>query len=318
MSKPSLNKLNTIYSLFFDDNESRNFNKYQIFSKFSTKFIPSWFRPMLEDMPRNLYYQEMIKGNVKDKVVIDLGSGTGMWTMEALSQGAKFVYLVERNPVLIKYLEKIFLNFPVKIIGKDISDLTNEDFNQCQPEVVIHEIFSTIAISEGVIPAFKKVNSLFNNISYIPQYFWMDASIAYVSPIKVSEKEKSYLGTNEELYYEILYPSRIRSRALADRAAIESAERHELNFVDLSKIDNNYQVKLNDFPIVLKNGKVHQVHLGFRFSAKIDDECFDTTTTESHWGGIVAEFYVSKYNEDKSKQFEFKLNDINIDTFIIK
>ncbi len=186
MSSKETKNLDKILDLFFDQDGSRKLENYQIFSKFSAKIMPNWFRPMLEDTERNIYYQKMIHGKVQDKIVVDLGAGTGMWTMESLSEGAKFVYLVERNPILVRYLTKIFKGKPVKVIGKDIKDLAISDFDHGIPEVIVHEIFSTIAISEGVIPAFKKINSLFKNkISYIPQYFWMEAYINKSRPIEI-------------------------------------------------------------------------------------------------------------------------------------
>lgn len=319
MSSKETKNLDKILDLFFNQEESRKFENYQIFSKFSSKIMPNWFRPMLEDTERNIFYQKMIHGKVQNKIVVDLGAGTGMWTMESLSQGAKFVYLVERNPILIKYLNHIFKGKPVKVIGKDIKDLSLADFDHGTPEVIVHEIFSTIAISEGVIPAFKKINSLFKDkISYIPQYFWMEAYVNKENPIEINENEKEILGSNAEIYYEVLYPSRIRSRGPDEKINFETAVLNELNFVDLASIDEDYHVSLKSFPLNLTPGMVHQVHLGFRFSAEKDQPCFDTNLVDSHWGGTVAEFYAPKGNSQNNKTFSFKLNDMNIDTFFVK
>ena len=316
MKKDNDDQLNYEFEHFFNQTSSRSLDIYQDFSRISSEFIPNWFRPMVEDHERNIYYKKMLKGKVKNKIVIDLGAGTGMWTMEALSEGAKFVYLVEKNPVLIKYLSKIFRDKPVKVIGKDIADLKITDFDNESPEVVVHEIFSTLAISEGIVPAFQKINSLFKNqISYYPQYFWMNAQVTTVDPLSLTTVETDILGTNTDVYFELIYPARIRSRAVTDKVQAERTILHELNFVDLSTIDEKFQVSLADIPVDLNPGKVHQVHLGFKFSAHKDDACFDTLKTESHWGGVVAEFYVAKSLKPQKKVLKFELNEMNIDSF---
>ncbi|MFY7993099.1 MAG: rRNA adenine N-6-methyltransferase family protein [Bacteriovoracaceae bacterium] len=316
MNKENDDQLNSEFELFFNQNSSRHFDTYQDFSRISSEFIPNWFRPMVEDQERNIYYKKMLEGKVKDKVVIDLGAGTGMWTMEALAGGAKFVYLVEKNPVLVKYLTKIFSGKPVKVLGKDIADLKITDFDNGSPEIVVHEIFSTLAISEGIVPAFQKINSLLKNkIAYYPQYFWMNAQVTTVDPLTLTKIETDILGSNADVYFELIYPARIRSRAVTDNLQLNETKTYELNFVDLSTIDEKFQVSLADLPVDLHPGKVHQVYLGFKFSAHKEEPCFDTLKTESHWGGVVAEFYVAKSLKPQKKVLKFELNEMNIDSF---
>jgi len=134
----------------------------------------------------------------------------------------------------------------------------------------------------------------------------------------INSNEKAILGNNAEIYYEVLYPSRIRGRGPDEKIDFETAVLHELNFVDLATIDEKYYVSLKDFPIELTLGMVHQVHLGFRFAAEKNEPCFDTNRVNSHWGGTVAEFYAPKGDIKKNRTFSFKLNDMNIDTFFVK
>ena len=50
---------------------------------------------LVNDKLRNEFYKDAIDKSVKDKVVLDFGSGTGLLSFYALAAGAKFVYAVE-------------------------------------------------------------------------------------------------------------------------------------------------------------------------------------------------------------------------------
>ena len=53
------------------------------------------FLPMINDTGRNIFYKSLIENNVKDKVVVDIGAGTGFLSILAAKAGAKKVYAVE-------------------------------------------------------------------------------------------------------------------------------------------------------------------------------------------------------------------------------
>lgn len=52
---------------------------------------------MLDDTARNNFYYTALKKYAADKIVLDVGSGTGIMAFYALKYGAKFVYAVERD-----------------------------------------------------------------------------------------------------------------------------------------------------------------------------------------------------------------------------
>lgn len=64
---------------------------------------------MLNDMPRNLAYKNAILANkefFKDKIVLDVGAGTGILSIFCAMAGAKKVYAVEASE-LAKLAEEI-------------------------------------------------------------------------------------------------------------------------------------------------------------------------------------------------------------------
>jgi hypothetical protein len=55
---------------------------------------------MIKDKRRNQFYYDALNKHAEGKVVLDMGSGTGILSFYALEAGAKFVYAVERNPAV--------------------------------------------------------------------------------------------------------------------------------------------------------------------------------------------------------------------------
>ena len=61
--------------------------------------FPAWHLEMLRDRERFDFYKKLIESNVKDKVVLDVGCGSGILSYLCLRFGAKKVYSVEFNPL---------------------------------------------------------------------------------------------------------------------------------------------------------------------------------------------------------------------------
>ena len=61
---------------------------------------------MLNDKLRNQFFYDALKKHVKGKVVLDVGSGTGLLAAYALEHGAKFVYAVEQIEQSAKSIPK--------------------------------------------------------------------------------------------------------------------------------------------------------------------------------------------------------------------
>ena len=57
---------------------------------------------MLLDSNRTNPYINFIKNNVKDKIVVECGTGTGFFSWLSIKYGAKKVYSCEKNPDTLK------------------------------------------------------------------------------------------------------------------------------------------------------------------------------------------------------------------------
>jgi len=71
------------------------------------KEIVFCYSGMLNAKTRNEFYYNALKKSAKDKVVIDIGTGTGLLAAYALEHGAKFVYAVEKNRVAANMAQNV-------------------------------------------------------------------------------------------------------------------------------------------------------------------------------------------------------------------
>ena len=131
-----------------------------------------------------------IRNSVYDKIVIDLGCGTGILGLNAINCGSKFVYFVERDPHMFHILENVInkklLSSQYKLINKDIEDLTVEDFDMGTPNITVSEFYGPRLFDEGYVNYTKHIRSLFPKCYFIPETFKVDFylnNIDYKQPI---------------------------------------------------------------------------------------------------------------------------------------
>lgn len=147
---------------------------------------------MLNGLPDRLerLLKPALKRNSQDKIIIDLGAGTGVLGLYALANGAKFVYFVERDPqmfhILSNVLHKKLPADKFKLINKDIEDLTIDDFDCGTPDVVVSEFYGPRLFDEGYVNYTKHLRSFIPDCYFIPETFEVEfylGDIDYTQPI---------------------------------------------------------------------------------------------------------------------------------------
>lgn len=130
----------------------------------------------------------------KDNIIIDLGCGTGVLGLHALSNGAKFVYFVERDTQMFHILQNVLPNkiegTNYKLINKDIESLSIDDFDCGTPDVVISEFYGPRLFDEGYVNYTKHLRSFLPNCRFIPETFKVEFylnDIDYSQPIWPSD-----------------------------------------------------------------------------------------------------------------------------------
>jgi len=83
--------------------------------------------PWLNDAGRNQFYKNTITENCKNKVCVDVGSGTGILADYALEAGATKVYCVEIRKSRANYLREKYRNKNVEIIEDNFLNVKIND-----------------------------------------------------------------------------------------------------------------------------------------------------------------------------------------------
>ncbi|XP_068384321.1 protein arginine N-methyltransferase 7 isoform X2 [Eschrichtius robustus] len=128
----------------------------------------SSYADMLHDKDRNMKYYQGIRAavsRVKDKgqkaLVLDIGTGTGLLSMMAVTAGADFCYAIEvfkpMADVAVKIVEKNGFGDKIKIINKHSTEVTigPDGDMPCRANILITELFDTELIGEGALPSYE-------------------------------------------------------------------------------------------------------------------------------------------------------------------
>lgn len=117
--------------------------------------IHSWHYGMLISQERSQFYNDLIKENCKDKVVLEIGTGSGLLAALAIKHGAKKVICCEENPLLAAAAQKLFkrlnLEDKVQLIMKNSKDIKTDEIPPI--DVILHELFGSDPFEEEMIPS---------------------------------------------------------------------------------------------------------------------------------------------------------------------
>ncbi len=126
----------------------------------TSKMVPLWHVPMMNELHRNDAYYEGIKTAAKPgKLVLEIGAGSGLLSMMAAKLGASKVVACEAEPLVAKTATEIVkangFAETVTILSKISYDVeVGKDLPE-KADVLIHEIFDSAIIGEHVLPALE-------------------------------------------------------------------------------------------------------------------------------------------------------------------
>lgn len=135
---------------------------------FHQEIARSSYADMLHDHDRNKKYYEGIRaavGRVKARgeavIVLDIGTGTGLLSMMAVTAGADYCYAVEvfkpTAETARRIVEKNGFSNKIKIINKHSTEVTvgPDGDMKTKANVLITELFDTELIGEGALPSYE-------------------------------------------------------------------------------------------------------------------------------------------------------------------
>ncbi|XP_045238632.1 protein arginine N-methyltransferase 7 isoform X2 [Macaca fascicularis] len=128
----------------------------------------SSYADMLHDKDRNIKYYQGIRAavsRVKDRgqkaLVLDIGTGTGLLSMMAVTAGADFCYAIEvfkpMADAAVKIVEKNGFSDKILVINKHSTEVTvgPEGDMPCRANILVTELFDTELIGEGALPSYE-------------------------------------------------------------------------------------------------------------------------------------------------------------------
>lgn len=107
--------------------------------------------PMINDVPRNLFYDRILSKNVKGKKCCDIGFGTGLLSILALKHGATSIIAYEQDPDRFELGKKVIahLGLTNRIeLKNQIASYTDIENSDC--DVIFHEIVHQGIWGEGL------------------------------------------------------------------------------------------------------------------------------------------------------------------------
>ncbi|KAL7978804.1 hypothetical protein Chor_013293 [Crotalus horridus] len=141
--------------------EDENYDYHQ-------EIVRSCYADMLNDKDRNVKYFQGIRAavsRVKERgekaIVLDIGTGTGLLSMMAVTAGADFCYGVEvfkpMANTAVKIVEKNGFGDKIKIINKHSTEVTvgSDGDMESRANILITELFDTELIGEGALPSYE-------------------------------------------------------------------------------------------------------------------------------------------------------------------
>lgn len=278
--------INALIESYIKNQDPHVLNKIR---NFCAVDFPSWHFLMMQDEGRLTFYKKCIEKEVKGKVVLDLGAGGGYLTSLALQYGAKKVYAIERHPTLCTILRATFSSYEQQgrfvLIPKDSREMTNDDF-QDGPEVIIHEVFATDGLGEGVIQAMLDLKKFdfWNKATLIPQNFNIQADlISWPGGLQASQFCK--VGDIDYTFFSNL-GSLIPKVLFQDKSHSES---WELASDTVCVLDHNFKSTFDhsDVSVILEPiKKATHLRIWFSFSDSTAKEIFssDLKCGANHWG----------------------------------
>ncbi|KAG7231046.1 hypothetical protein INR49_025076 [Caranx melampygus] len=155
----------------------------------------SCYADMLHDHDRNeKYYQGIraavarVKARGEKVIILDIGTGTGLLSMMALTAGADFCYAVEVFKPMAeaaqRIVEKNGFADKIKIINKHSTDVTvgPDGDMEVKANVLITELFDTELIGEGALPSYEHAHQTWSRSLVESELLW---SWAQLQPVEV-------------------------------------------------------------------------------------------------------------------------------------
>jgi hypothetical protein len=230
---------------------------------------------MLNDKSRNAFYHRNLHKHAKDKVVLDMGTGTGLLAYYALSAGAKFVYAIERTrnmvPVADSILSKCFDKSRFKVLNVDFwTDEVDNGVIDIPIDILVSETVGPGLFDQGMIHTWHCIKPfLAPDAISIPDrlhcdvWVWddhFDTSHSLIQSIFAKELHLSSLINNE--FADALLEIDLKIyKSILDSVTTTFEEVHRFYPTPTFEIDNVVDVTMQQLPELTFSNDVYPTHI---------------------------------------------------------
>jgi SAM-dependent methyltransferase len=168
------------------------------------------FLVMINDRWRNKFYADALCSAAKDKVVLDVGTGTGILSAYALQAGAKFVFAVENNAEYAKIaqytLSRCFDQSRFKVINCDFwSDQIDGQIDR-EIDILVSETVGPDLFDQGMCSTWHCAKPfLASNAISIPDRLHCDVHV-WNEIIHIPRRSRPWTENDSETH---LYPAEL-------------------------------------------------------------------------------------------------------------
>lgn len=143
--------------------------------RLTSRIVPFWHIPMLNDVPRNDAFEAAIAKAIADRgpdvQILDIGTGSGLLSMMAARAGAKHVVTCEVVPVIAETARKVVeqngLSDRIVVVNKSSSELVVGMDMDCRADILVSEILSSDLLAEDVLETFEDAHKRLINADAI-------------------------------------------------------------------------------------------------------------------------------------------------------
>jgi type II protein arginine methyltransferase len=137
----------------------------------TSRVVPFWHIPMLNDVHRNAAFEEAIKKVVAARgtsvQILDIGAGSGLLSMMAARAGATNIVTCEAVPVIAEIAKRIVaqngFSDRIAVVDKISTDLVIGRDMGARADILVSEILSSDLLAEDVLNTFEDAHARLTN-----------------------------------------------------------------------------------------------------------------------------------------------------------